>query len=447
MTKGNTPIDRLHEVLDEVCTHIQDFTKSPTDFIRNRKLNAKTTLEVTLNMQGNSLNAELLDAFPNVDERMTASAYEQAKGKLTPEVFTYIFHQFNKTMPEPKKMDGKYRVFAIDGTDFTTPYNPKSDRIFNTTSEDKPICMTHANILFDIQNKTYHDCIIQPRMKMDERKAAIEMMKRLDDTTPNIVIMDRGYIGFNMIENCNRMNNLFYIIRSKVTQGSGSTEISSLPETECDVDIDLMVTSSRTFYRQNKDTMPHLHFIKHINKHYKESLSKQTEGHRWDFESRCPVRFRVVKFQINEDGKNMWEALVTNLPREEFPIERMKELYHQRWGIETSFRSLKYALGAINFHSKKDDFIDMEIFAHLVMYNVVSCCINAVNVIHKKMYAVDFKMACQIVRQYLHKRNKKPFAHIFYEIGKYINPVRPGRADKRKNNKSKSAIWFVYRVA
>ena len=29
MTKGNTPIDRLHEVLDEVCTHIQDFTKSP----------------------------------------------------------------------------------------------------------------------------------------------------------------------------------------------------------------------------------------------------------------------------------------------------------------------------------------------------------------------------------------------------------------------------------
>ena len=87
MTKQNSPIEKLKGVIEETCTHIQDFTKSPTDFIRNRKLNAKTTLEVTLNMQGNSLNAELLNAFPNVDERMTASAYEQAKGKLTHEVF------------------------------------------------------------------------------------------------------------------------------------------------------------------------------------------------------------------------------------------------------------------------------------------------------------------------------------------------------------------------
>ena len=162
--------------------------KFVTDFIRNRKLNAKTTLEVTLNMQGNSLNAELLNAFPNVDERMTASAYEQAKGKLTPEVFQYIFHEYNKTMPTPKKMDGKYRVFAIDGTDFTTPYNPKSTRIVNTAADNKPVCMTHGNLLYDIVNKTYADCILQPRTVADERGAAIDLMKNLDTSVPNIVI-------------------------------------------------------------------------------------------------------------------------------------------------------------------------------------------------------------------------------------------------------------------
>lgn len=90
--------------------------KNLTDFTRNRKLNATTTIKVTLNMQGNSLNAELLDAFLNLDDRMTASAYEQAKGKLKTEIFEHILQEYNKTMRNPKLLDCKYRVFAIDGS-------------------------------------------------------------------------------------------------------------------------------------------------------------------------------------------------------------------------------------------------------------------------------------------------------------------------------------------
>ena len=63
------------------------------DFTRNRKLNATTTLKTILNMQGNSINAELLDAFPDIDDRMTASAFEQAKEKLNREVFDYILKE------------------------------------------------------------------------------------------------------------------------------------------------------------------------------------------------------------------------------------------------------------------------------------------------------------------------------------------------------------------
>ena len=86
-----TALGQLDSVIDDVTSHIQDFAKSPNDFTRNRKLNAATTIKVTLNMQGNSLNTELIDAFPNLDDRMTASAYEQQKAKLTPDVFKYIF--------------------------------------------------------------------------------------------------------------------------------------------------------------------------------------------------------------------------------------------------------------------------------------------------------------------------------------------------------------------
>ena len=96
--KNVTPIGVLNNVIIETASHIQDFTKSPTDFTRNRKLNAETMLKVTLNMEGNSINAELLNAFPDINERMTDSAYEQAKAKLTPEAFQYVFRQYNANM-------------------------------------------------------------------------------------------------------------------------------------------------------------------------------------------------------------------------------------------------------------------------------------------------------------------------------------------------------------
>lgn len=42
-----------------------------------------------------------------------------------------------------------------------------------------------------------------------------------------------------------------------------------------------------------------------------------------------------------------------------------------RWDIETSFRDMKYSIGAIHFHSKKDEAVQMEIYARLIMFNAV----------------------------------------------------------------------------
>ena len=52
-----------------------------------------------------------------------------------------------------------------------------------------------------------------------------------------------------------------------------------------------------------------------------------------------PISLRVLRFQISEDN---YEYLITNLPPDEFSLEEIKELYHLRWGIETSFRELNY---------------------------------------------------------------------------------------------------------
>src|SRR5699024_7255543 len=73
-----------------------------------------------------------------------------------------------------------------------------------------------------------------------------------------------------------------------------------------------------------------------------------------------------IRFPISE---TTYESIITNLPAEEFSLEDIKALYHMRWGIETSFRELKYAIGLTHFHSKKPDYIRQEIWARLILYN------------------------------------------------------------------------------
>ncbi|MBE6612998.1 MAG: hypothetical protein E7632_10945, partial [Ruminococcaceae bacterium] len=62
--------------------------------------------------------------------------------------------------------------------------------------------------------------------------------------------------------------------------------------------------------------------------------SDNTRAGRWDFPSPYPIRFRVVRFQLNT---GVYETLTTSLPREKFTADDLRELYHARWGIETAF--------------------------------------------------------------------------------------------------------------
>jgi len=76
-----------------------------------------------------------------------------------------------------------------------------------------------------------------------------------------------------------------------------------------------------------------------------------------DFTRKRKLSFRIVRFKISDDS---YETVITNL---DFPPDDLKLLYAMRWGIETSFRDLKYTIGLSAFHSKKVEHILQEIFA------------------------------------------------------------------------------------
>lgn len=448
MVNHTNILNVLEQIINETTSHIHNYTNSAHDFTRTRKLPAKTMLKTILNMRGNSLNAELFDEFPDLNNHVSVSAFEQQKGKLSPLCFEHIFHQFNQKVSSQQLLDHHYHIFAIDGSDFNLPWNPQSSYTCNF-SKNKPYCQMHVNVLYDLLNKTYQDCVIQSKAQMDERASVLTMMNRLPANS--IVIMDRGYPSFNLIENLNRHPRTYYVIRARMSGGS-IKEIQELPPCQCDRKIKCQVTTSNHYYMTHKDK-ERVHCINHHWHQYKAFRSKNTKDQHWDFGVFCTISFRACKFQIGttKTGKAEWEVLITNLPVSQFPLSQMKKLYHLRWGVETAFAKLKYDLGAIQFHSKKDQFIKIELYANLTMYNVVSSIVNQTTDIpptdhHCHWYTVNFKMATQIIRHYYHNNWQSRFQDLLTQLQLYLLPIRPGRQDKRRLM-AKHAISFVYRIA
>lgn len=156
------------------------------------------------------------------------------------------------------------------------------------------------------------------------------------------------------------------------------------------------------------------------------------------------LSFRVVRFPIAE---NSFETVVTNLPVNLFPPSELKKLYAMRWGIETSFRELKYTVGLLHFHAKKTEHILQEIFARLTMYNF-SELITSHAIIQKQnrkyTYKTNFSVAVHICRQFFLGNVSPPDVEAL--IARHVSPIRPGRSRPRILS-AKNAVSFIYRVA
>ena len=88
-----------------------------------------------------------------------------------------------------------------------------------------------------------------------------------------------------------------------------------------------------------------------------------------------------MRFKITDDT---YECIITNLDRNEFSIDDIKGLYNKRWGIETSFREVKYALGLNALHSKKRKLIQQEIYARLILYNFCQRVVQVIKIPKKE---------------------------------------------------------------
>lgn len=426
----------LFDSVDTMSKYRSMFVKNPEkDFIRKRKLDFPTVLKMLLSMEGNSLQKELYDFFEYSTDTATASAFVQQRDKICPEALEILFHEFNERFAEYKTYEG-YRLLACDGSDLNIARNPNDESTYYKSSTDeKGYNQLHLNALYDLCNRRYVDAIVQPGRQYNESTAMTDMIDRFKVNGKCIIMADRGYETYNIFAHAEKKG-VNYLIRVKDKDSNGMLSGYVLPEQdEFDTEISIILTKKQTnevnanpkLYKRMPKSSPFDYLDLYQNKFY-------------------PITFRVVRFKISEDT---YESVITNLNKTDFPSDKIKKLYHLRWGIETSFRELKYAIGLTNFHAKKVEYILQEIYARLTMYNFCEIITTNVTVQQKStkhIYQLNYTVAIHICRYFLRYRNDIQPPDVEALIQKNLLPVRPGRQDPRKV-RSKKTVSFLYRVA
>ncbi len=143
------------------------------------------------------------------------------------------------------------------------------------------------------------------------------------------------------------------------------------------------------------------------------------------------LEFRIVRFQLPDSS---YECIITNLPADEFPPERIKGCYSARWGIETSFRKLKYTIGLSGFHAYRPEYVRQEIWAKLTAYNITETLVSHVVIETRDTkydYQVNFSAAAHICRVFLRQPAGKDRINVMVLLGKELVPIREGRQKPR----------------
>lgn len=433
--------EKLNSAITQLCETSWMFVKDPTrDFTRERKLPLREVISLLLCMEGGSLTGELLRYFGCSQHTASSSAFIQQRQKINEFAFPSLFDMFVRYTDKGRLYKG-YRLLAADGSDIQIPTDSKhTDSYFPGTNGQAPYSLLHLNAVYDLLLHTYIDVDLCGRRDWNEQRALVNMVDR-SFVEKALIIADRGYESYNLMAHIQEKGWKF-LIRVKDIYSSGIASGLELPDSD-EFDLHCPIQLTR---RKKAETIP----LFADRNHYKWIATSTpfdylpTGSHKHDPIAFYFLPFRIVRFKLSDSS---YETVITNLDEENFPPEELKHLYGMRWGIETSFRELKYTVGLLHFHAKKVENITQEIFARVILYNFTELITSHVVIQkpnRKYPYKANFSVAVQVCRQFLLGNVSPP--DVEATISRNVSVTRTGRSSPR-NMVVKHAISFLYRVA
>lgn len=270
-------------------------------------------------------------------ESISKSAFTQSRRKLKPEAFIELSEQqltyFKENAPYQKDWKRK-RVIAIDGSLLNLPHTQDVENEFGeVTNQYEKIVSARCSFAYDVCNELVLDSVIAPRRSC-EKDLAVGHLTALTPST-DLLVFDRGYPsqwfmgllqkkGFSF---CFRLSTAWKDAYQKLEQKD---------------DVDWSMKR-----RSKKD----------LGKLRTYNLPTQLDG------------LRLVSIQLSSGEK---EVLVTNLKREDYNIQDLKKLYHQRWGVEESYKTFKKTLHIEHFSGKSAQSVKQDFYARVFMLNMAS---------------------------------------------------------------------------
>ncbi|MBD5515513.1 MAG: IS4 family transposase [Lachnospiraceae bacterium] len=411
----------------------KNFVNDPArDFTRTRKLSFSDTVMMVISMECGSVRSELLKYFSYSPDTASSSAFVQQRGKIKPDAFKALFQSFSAQLPSPTYRE--YHFFAVDGSDVQIPLEGPCDEYrYFRNGQQSDYFQLHLNAVYDLLGEHYCAAYTEPRKGHNERAAFHKLLEEQAFPDKSLFIFDRGYEGYPLMAHISSKNQ-FFVIRAKDNHTGGILKGLALPqEDEYDFSFNKICVDR---WRLRYNNAPELYHRVHCsNTPYFINASVKE----------YPLAFRVVRFRLDNGS---YECLLTNLPKEEFDLTALKDVYGMRWGIETSFRYLKHSVGLLYFHSKKIESIEQEIWARLILYNF---CMAVTSDIGKKkktaryLYKPNIANAIHVCRRFLKTLTDETPPNVEQLISGELSPVRAERNSPRKQPIIKPRK-FNYRV-
>ena len=397
-----------------------DFCRNgnPASFTRNRKMPLTDLMFTMINRRGITLSLELRNYMKTAHPGMKISkpGYLNQRMQLNPLAFYELYRHHNRNFyadPGFSVFHG-YLVLAADGSGINIPTTRETLETFGPSSRKgtKPQASIGLGCLYDVMNRMIleSDCC---KCKFDEMRLAEEQVDRVSETIgasqPFLVVMDRGYPStaafIRMME-----KGVLFLARLKSSDYKKEQSSLSFPDTWVDIRLD----KSRINHYKGTDIGQRMEELGHIT-------------------------LRMVKVPLPE-GKE--EVLITNLPSETFDSQRIAELYHMRWGIETAYETLKDRLQIENFTGTRPVLLLQDIYSTIYVSNLAEDIIRDAEAEldekekhrkHKMM--VNRTLSIGILKNDLiyilletdAQKQDRLFHQIYEDISKNLVPIRPDR--------------------
>ena len=436
----------LNNAISNTVSGISAFVRNPgRDFSRTKKISADQVVSFLISQGASSSKCEWLDFFQLSPDTPSVSALNQRRSQLLPDAFEAVFHKFTL---DAQKLDGQenaspYRYIAADGSDLSFSSSSRfstDDYYISEGHSARGFYSMHVNAFYDLERRIYTDALLQSAHEKDEFRAFCQLVDRypVPEASKCIFIGDRGYCSYNNMAHVIEKGQHF-LFRTKDIGSKGLVGNFDFPDSD-EFDITVHVTLVRSGRKS----------IKIKENSYRRFVDKATSFDYIEYGSQdtYELSFRIVRFRISE---NSYECIVTSLPPDEFPAEKIREIYNSRWGIESSFRKLKYTIGLSSFHSYKADFIKQEIWAKLVAYNATELLVNHARIEYESRryaYAVNFTIAAHICRIYLRLHAETDSVNVMELLKKELVPIRDDRQFPRlKTAHFRKPKYMIYRAA